>query len=50
MCGYLSRNPYWDLAHNPGMCPDWESNWRPFVSQAGTQSTEPHQLAQATYS
>ena len=16
-----------DLAHNPGMCPDWESNW-----------------------
>ena len=25
------------------MCPDWESNWRPFGSQAGTQSTEPHQ-------
>ena len=22
-----------DLAHNPGMCPDWESNWRPFGSQ-----------------
>ena len=20
------------LAHNPGMCPDWESNWQPFGS------------------
>ena len=40
------RTPYWgpDLACNPGMCPDWESNRRPFVSQAGTQSTERHQL------
>ena len=28
-----------DLAHKPGMCPDWESNWGPFGSQAGTQST-----------
>ena len=35
--------PTGDLAHNPGMCPDWDSNWRPFSSQAGTQSTEPHQ-------
>ena len=25
------------------MCPDWESNWRPFGSQVGVQSTEPHQ-------
>ena len=25
-----------DLVHNPGMCPDWELNWRPFDSQAGT--------------
>ena len=25
--------PIGDLAHNPGMCPDWESNWRPFGSQ-----------------
>ena len=33
-----------DLAHNPGMCPDWESNLRPFGSQAGAQSTEPHHL------
>ena len=35
--------PTGDPAHNPGMCPDWESNQRPFSSQAGTQSTEPHQ-------
>ena len=35
--------PTGDLTHNPGMCPDWESNQWPFVSQAGTQSTEPHQ-------
>ena len=32
-----------DLTHNPGMCPNRESNWRPFGSQAGAQSTEPHQ-------
>ena len=32
-----------DLACNPGICPDWESNWRPLGFQAGTQSTEPHQ-------
>ena len=35
--------PAGDLACNPGMCPDWELNWRPLGSQAGTQSTEPHQ-------
>ena len=35
--------PTRDLAHNPGMCPDWESNRRPFGSQAGSQSTEPPQ-------
>ena len=29
-----------DLACNPGMCPDWELNWRLFGSQAGAQSTE----------
>ena len=34
--------PTGDLAHNPGMCPDWESNRRPFGFQAGTQSIEPH--------
>ena len=32
-----------DLAHTPGMCPDWGSNQRPFGSQAGSQSTEPQQ-------
>ena len=35
--------PTGDLAHNPGMCPDWELNWRPFGPQARTQATEPHQ-------
>ena len=33
-----------DLACNQGTCPDWESNRRPFGSQASTQSTEPHQV------
>ena len=32
-----------DLTQNPGMCPDWELNQRPFSLQASTQSTEPHQ-------
>ena len=31
------------LAHNSGMCPDWELNQRPLGLQAGAQSTEPHQ-------
>ena len=35
--------PTRDLAHNPGMDPDWELNQQTFGSQAGTQSTEPHQ-------
>ena len=35
-----------DLACNPGTCPDWESNRRPFGLQAGTQSTDPHQAGQ----
>ena len=38
--------PTGDLAHNPGMCPDWESNQWPLGSQAGIQSTEPHQPGQ----
>ena len=29
--------PTGDLAHNPGMCPDWESNQQPFGSQAIAQ-------------
>ena len=32
-----------DLAHNPGMCPDCESNLWPFCLQATIHSTEPHQ-------
>ena len=35
--------PPGDLAHNPGMCPDWELNRRPLGLQASTQATEPHQ-------
>ena len=34
--------PTEDLTCNPGMCPDWGLNPRPFGSQAA-QSTEPHQ-------
>ena len=40
--GCFSCSP--NLACNPRMFPDWESNLRPFSSQAGVQSTEPHQL------
>ena len=43
MCGCSWHAPYWDLARNPGMCPDWESNQWPFGSQACAQSTELHQ-------
>ena len=35
--------PTGDQAHTPGMCPDQESNQRPFDSQPSTQPTEPHQ-------
>ena len=34
-----SAPPTGDLA--PDMCLDWELNWRPFGSQANTQSTQP---------
>ena len=34
--------PIGDVACNPGMCPDWESNQRPFGLQVSAQSTEPH--------
>ena len=36
-------SPTGNLARNSGICHDWELNWRPFGSQASTQSTEPHQ-------
>ena len=29
--------------HNPGMCPDWESNLQPLISKASTQFTELYQ-------
>ena len=32
----------WDMAHNPGMCPDQESNRQPFALWEA-QPTEPHQ-------
>ena len=38
--------PTGDLAHNPGMCPDWEPNQQPFGSQGDTQSAQPHQSGQ----
>ena len=31
VCGCLSYAPTGDLACNPGMCPDWESNRDPLV-------------------
>ena len=44
------REIHWSVAsrtptgtHNPGVCPNWESDWPPSGLQAGTQSTEPHQ-------
>ena len=39
-------HPTGDPAHNPGMYPDWELNWRPYGSQAGAQSTELRQPGQ----
>ena len=39
----LDLNITGDVAHNPGICPDWELNWQPFGSQAYAQSTELHQ-------
>ena len=38
--------PTGNLVCNPGMCPDWELNWWPSGSQAGTQFTDPHQPGQ----
>ena len=34
-------------ACNPGMCPDWELNWRPYALQDDTQPTEPHWSGQS---
>ena len=49
VCGCLLCTPNWDLAHNPGVCPDWEWNWPPFGLQAGSQSTKPHQPGQNSH-
>ena len=38
--------PTGDPACNPGVCPDWPLNRRPFGLQASTQSTVPHQPGQ----
>ena len=38
--------PTGNLARNPGMCPDLESNQQPSDSQDGSQSPEPHQPGQ----
>ena len=35
--------PHWGPGRQPWPVPDWESNQRPFGSQASAQSTEPHQ-------
>ena len=43
VCLPLSRPPNGNPAHNPGMCSDRGANWQPLGSQAGAQSTEPHQ-------
>ena len=43
MCGCLCVPLTGNLAVNPGMCPEWESNGRLFGFQAHTQSTELHQ-------
>ena len=37
-------SPTGDMARNPGMFPERELNQRPFSSQPGAQSTEPHHL------
>ena len=42
----LACPPTGDVAYNPGMCADWESNQPPFDLQTSIQSTEPHQSGQ----
>ena len=37
--------PTGNLARNPGMCSEWESNQQHFGLQASAQSTEPHRPA-----
>ena len=44
MCFFVASHtsPTGNLACNPDMCTDWESNGWPFGLQAGSKSTEPH--------
>ena len=39
--------PTRELAHNPGMCPDWKLNQRPCRPQDNTQPTESHRSGQS---
>ena len=41
--GTSNAAPTEDLASNPGMYHDWESNQWPFGLQASAEFTEPHQ-------
>ena len=41
--------PTRDLAQNPGMCPDWESNGQSFGLQAGNQSGQIFLFLYATH-
>ena len=43
MYGCLLYTSHWGPGLQPRHVPQWKSNWRHFVSQAGTQSTELHQ-------
>ena len=45
-CIWYVPRPTGNLAGNPGMCPDWESNQWPFTLQVNAQSTEPHRSGQ----
>ena len=44
-----STPPTRDQAPNPVMCPDWESDGRPFGLWDDTQHTEPHQLGPSLF-
>ena len=49
-CVFASSTPHTgDLARNPSMSPDRDSNQRCFGSQVSTQSTEPHQPGHCSF-
>ena len=41
-------HPNWGPYPQPGIGPDWESNWLPFVLKVDTQPTEPDQSGLTT--